>query len=119
MAPRARKPAGAAARIARLEEEMGARARSRDLANDGGERSDAHHHPAEAATDAEERERQLKSQQEALRRHEAAGRAKKALADGTYGRCVDCSAEIPEARLKIRPDAERCVPCQSVADRRR
>lgn len=97
---------------------MAALARSKDLAADGSERSDAHHHPAEAATDADARERQLRSLREAQRRQEAAGRAKDALANGTYGRCLDCSGEIPEARLRIRPDAERCVPCQQVVDRR-
>jgi RNA polymerase-binding transcription factor len=32
---------------------------------------------------------------------------------GTYGQCVDCGHEIPEGRLDARPDAARCVGCQS------
>ncbi|HET9045959.1 MAG TPA: TraR/DksA C4-type zinc finger protein [Casimicrobiaceae bacterium] len=35
------------------------------------------------------------------------------LADGTYGECVDCGAEIPYARLAAYPAAIRCVACQS------
>ncbi|MBU6260316.1 MAG: TraR/DksA C4-type zinc finger protein [Burkholderiales bacterium] len=31
--------------------------------------------------------------------------------DGPYGRCVDCDADIPYARLKIEPQALRCVAC--------
>ena len=32
--------------------------------------------------------------------------------------CMDCTNPIPEARLKAKPDAARCVFCQSVKDRR-
>lgn len=31
----------------------------------------------------------------------------------TYGQCTDCGHEIPEGRLDARPDAARCVACQS------
>lgn len=31
---------------------------------------------------------------------------------GTYGICVDCGEEIPVARLRVEPEAERCVACQ-------
>jgi RNA polymerase-binding transcription factor DksA len=34
------------------------------------------------------------------------------LANGTYGKCVDCSRPIPEERLKAFPTAKRCLPCQ-------
>ena len=35
------------------------------------------------------------------------------VADGSYGRCTDCDAEIPEARLRASPTALRCIACQS------
>ncbi|HLT11486.1 MAG TPA: TraR/DksA C4-type zinc finger protein [Micromonosporaceae bacterium] len=35
------------------------------------------------------------------------------LADGTYGRCERCQADIPLERLEILPHARHCVPCQS------
>lgn len=31
---------------------------------------------------------------------------------GTYGECVDCGVQIPEARLDASPEVTRCVPCQ-------
>ena len=36
---------------------------------------------------------------------------------GTYGTCVDCGAHIPDGRLQARPEAARCVRCQSKRDR--
>jgi DnaK suppressor protein len=29
-----------------------------------------------------------------------------------YGECIDCSRDIPFARLEVQPAALRCVPCQ-------
>jgi DnaK suppressor protein len=31
---------------------------------------------------------------------------------GTYGVCIDCAALIPEARLKAKPEVQRCMSCQ-------
>jgi len=39
------------------------------------------------------------------------------LANGTYGRCVDCDADIGFARLKAQPGALRCVDCQRVHEK--
>jgi phage/conjugal plasmid C-4 type zinc finger TraR family protein len=39
-------------------------------------------------------------------------KALKRISDGGYGRCSDCDAEIPFARLRAQPGAERCVACQ-------
>jgi DnaK suppressor protein len=44
-------------------------------------------------------------------------RALERLADGLYGTCEDCGAEIPTERLKFRPEATRCVACQGRWDR--
>ena len=38
---------------------------------------------------------------------------------GTYGTCSDCGSPIPEGRLDARPEAIRCVKCQSKKDRGR
>ena len=53
----------------------------------------------------------------AINEHETAELAAidKALARidaGTYGRCMDCDAKIPEARLNAAPEASRCIGCQ-------
>jgi len=40
------------------------------------------------------------------------------LERGVYGMCADCGRPIPEGRLDARPEAARCVGCQSKRDRR-
>jgi RNA polymerase-binding transcription factor len=34
------------------------------------------------------------------------------IADGTYGVCADCGADIPVARLRAQLAALRCIACQ-------
>ena len=104
--------------IARLEREVEEGLAARDIAGDGGETGDGHHHPAEAATDADQRERDLGNRLRWERRRESLERARAAIAAGTYGLCLDCGEPIPERRLEIRPDAERCVPCSERTRRR-
>ena len=106
-------------RITSMEDEIREALKGRDLAADGDERSDGHHHPAEAASDSEYREKQLRDQLRMREQLEQLSRAREAIEAGTYGVCVDCGSPIPEGRLKAIPDAERCVPCQSRAPRRR
>ncbi len=36
-------------------------------------------------------------------------RARRRIADGTYGTCEVCGEPIPEARLEARPWANRCI----------
>jgi hypothetical protein len=36
---------------------------------------------------------------------------------GTYGTCVDCGGNIPLVRLRVRPEATRCVHCQARHER--
>lgn len=40
------------------------------------------------------------------------------LADGTYGVCENCQKKIPAERLRARPVASRCVPCQTEEEKR-
>lgn len=109
----------AARRLDALEAELLDSARKHDLAADGNERSDGHHHPAEAASDNEMREHDLRLQGRLKERMEQIERARRAIADGTYGTCISCGGPIPEGRLRAMPDAERCVPCQTKFDRGR
>ena len=39
--------------------------------------------------------------------------ARKRLADGSYGVCADCHAEIEAERLRAAPGALRCLACQA------
>jgi DnaK suppressor protein len=41
------------------------------------------------------------------------------LDNGSYGLCVDCGQPVPEGRLEVKPEAARCLTCQSKRDRRR
>ncbi|WP_372719147.1 TraR/DksA family transcriptional regulator [Novipirellula sp.] len=36
--------------------------------------------------------------------------------EGTYGRCVECSKNIPLDRLRNVPFADKCVPCQEAKE---
>jgi RNA polymerase-binding transcription factor DksA len=38
--------------------------------------------------------------------------ARKRLADGSYGVCADCAADIDFERLRVAPGTLRCVVCQ-------
>lgn len=33
------------------------------------------------------------------------------IANGSYGRCMECGAPIPDGRLEARPTARTCVAC--------
>ncbi|MGH7904764.1 MAG: TraR/DksA family transcriptional regulator [Candidatus Dormibacteraceae bacterium] len=46
-------------------------------------------------------------------------RALERLREGKYGFCEDCGDAIAAERLRFRPEATRCVACQSRCDRRR
>ena len=48
---------------------------------------------------------------------DAVAAALQRLADGEYGLCADCSAEIPFDRLKVEPWALRCVDCERARER--
>lgn len=38
------------------------------------------------------------------------------IADGSYGICLNCGAEIPERRLNALPWAALCLSCQQICD---
>jgi DnaK suppressor protein len=44
-------------------------------------------------------------------------RALDRLSEGKYGECEDCAQAIATERLRFRPEATRCVACQSRWDR--
>jgi DnaK suppressor protein len=43
-------------------------------------------------------------------------RALEMIKNGSYGVCVDCSQMISEKRLKLFPNAVRCLACQELAE---
>ena len=95
--------------LAELEESASVLQRGGD---DTGEPTSVDQHPADSGANLADADREeasieiLHAQQERVR--EALARVEA----GSYGRCVDCGAELPDERLEARPDAARCVNCQ-------
>jgi DnaK suppressor protein len=36
--------------------------------------------------------------------------------DGSYGRCVECGTQLSAERLDARPEAARCIDCQTASE---
>jgi DnaK suppressor protein len=51
----------------------------------------------------------VSAQEHLLTMLEEVRRARRRLADGTYGICEVCGEPVPKARLEVRPWAARCV----------
>jgi DnaK suppressor protein len=49
----------------------------------------------------------------------AVSAALRRMQDGSYGSCTDCGVDIPFDRLKIEPEAPRCVACETKIERAR
>ncbi len=74
---------------------------------------------ADAGSDLTDADRTQAMLDVASRQRTAVLAALKRLDDGGYGRCLDCGRPVPEGRLEARPEAARCVQCQSNIERRR
>ena len=79
---------------------------------DTGELSHFDQHPAEAASELAEMERDDAMLAVVEEQRQQVLAALERLDAGTYGRCVSCGTELPEERLEVRPEAARCVNCQ-------
>jgi len=77
----------------------------------GGNLSSVPIHMADLGTDAFEQENTLNllQNEEQVLAHIAA--ALERIDQGTFGRCEECGAEIPETRLRALPYARYCVEC--------
>ena len=84
-----------------------------------GETSEISHHdqhPADTATEVADVDRQDAVIEAAAEQRAQVEAALARLDDGTYGVCVDCGRQIPQARLEVRPEAARCVEDQAKAE---
>jgi RNA polymerase-binding transcription factor len=81
--------------------------------------TDSPHDPADAGTTLSETDRTEAVLAAAQTQRGAVMEALGRIEHGTYGECTDCAAAIPEGRLDARPEASRCVACQSKRDRGR
>lgn len=68
-------------------------------------------HMADVGTDNYEQEFTLSLMANQGQALEEIGAALERLEDGSFGRCEECSGEIPPARLEALPYARYCVAC--------
>jgi DnaK suppressor protein len=75
--------------------------------------------PADAGANLSEADRSQAVLEAAQRQRADVVAAITRLDAGAYGQCVDCGDSVPEGRLEAKPEAARCVRCQSKRDRKR
>jgi RNA polymerase-binding transcription factor DksA len=75
--------------------------------------------PADAGTNLAESDRAEAILAAAKARRVLVLAAMARLEDGSYGLCADCGKPVPEGRLEVKPEATRCLTCQSKWDRLR
>ncbi len=68
-------------------------------------------HDPEGSTLASDWSRITSMHADAVASLDEVDRALERIADGTFGICVVCGNPIPDARLRVRPWADRCVTC--------
>lgn len=79
-----------------------------------GELAHLDNHPGDEGTETHELELEASTEVYLDEEEQRIGEARRALAGGTYGTCVDCGRPIAIERLEAVPEAIRCL-----ADQRR
>ncbi len=74
-------------------------------------------HDPEGPTLAYEWSLALAQRRDAEQTLEEVDAARTRLADGTFGRCIDCGRPIARARLEAYPTSARCIDCQERFER--
>ena len=77
----------------------------------------ADQHMADTATETVEREIGNTLEEHDERLLGAIDAALQRIEDGTYGKCVNCGAPIPEERLEAMPWATLCIDCKRKEER--
>ena len=92
---------------------------SRSLEDETGElvSGSADQHLADTATETVEREIGNTLEEHDERLLGAIDAALQRIEDGTYGKCVNCGAPIPEERLEAMPWATLCIDCKRKEER--
>ena len=93
-------------------------ASSADQSDESSELADYDNHPADAASDTFEREKNLALDQNTNDLIENIDRAMEKIEAGNYGICDRCGNEISKARLEVIPYAAFCVECQDIVEGR-
>lgn len=90
---------------------------SDSLQESTGELSSFDQHPGDVATETVEREQDQSLREHAAFELEEIDAAFARLDAGVYGTCQACDAEIPEERLRVRPQTRFCVEHQRERER--
>jgi DnaK suppressor protein len=92
---------------------------ARSLEDETGElvSGSADQHMADTATETVEREIGNTLEEHDVRLLEAIDAALQRIETGTYGKCVNCGAQIPEERLEAMPWATLCIECKRKEER--
>jgi DnaK suppressor protein len=92
---------------------------SRSLEDETGElvSGSADQHLADTATETVEREIGNTLEEHDERLLVAIDAALRRIENGTYGKCVNCGAPIPEERLEAMPWATLCIDCKRKEER--
>jgi DnaK suppressor protein len=77
------------------------------------ELADYDQHPADDGTETHDQELDETTDMILAAEAENVELALRRLAEGDYGRCIDCGKEIPPERLAAIPEAVRCLEDQS------
>lgn len=85
-------------------------------AGDSSELSHVDQHPADTASELSDKDREDALIEVVSAQRDEVVAALARLDDGRYGSCVDCGAELPAERMDARPEAARCVACQSKSE---
>jgi DnaK suppressor protein len=103
-------------RLHRRAEEIAAlraQVRSGDAELRDAELADYDQHPADDGTETHEQELDETTDLLLAEEQGQVELALRRLAEGQYGRCVDCGWEIPAERLQAVPEAVRCIDDQA------
>lgn len=88
----------------------------RHSGDDAGELTTIDQHPADSASNLVDADREEATLEIVRAQQERVREALQRLEAGTYGSCVECGRQLPDARLEVRPEAARCVDCQQRAE---
>jgi DnaK suppressor protein len=78
----------------------------------GSELAHVDNHPGDIGTDTHDEELDETADIFFDEEERRIAEARRALSEGTYGICVDCHRPIPPERLKVAPEAVRCLDDQ-------
>ena len=99
---------------ARAEEIAAARAQLKpSSAQLDAELADYDQHPADEGTETHEQELDETTEMILAAEAENVELALRRLAEGDYGKCIDCGRDIPRERLDAIPEAVRCIDDQA------